>query len=587
MSDRLSAIGGRVAAAADRVRLAGNDAAACRDLPWVSPAAAGFATALDDELWRLAGLARRIDALVDELRAAGATVWPSERKARLRALAGSGRTGRMVTGGAGAAFVSVDPEALAAAADRLTSARRHADEAGEELAAVRWTPMNPWQTGGATAELPPGFRDRLYDLLSSPWAPVHRADRLRELATSVHSAAVEHVGLERRLVALLHGIGTVVEAGPGRSDGTAGTLLRILAGVRSATVAPMPAVGGEEPLSVLRGYADGTVQRWRDAGSTLVDDLTQTGAVEALVAALGTSVRAAHPETLLAGGPPAAAVAAAVAGLLRALEGNVRLVPVVDPPQLPAPDGLGGLVGIVARSDDRTGPAGTDAAPAATVTLQRLDHPDGTTTWVVAIPGTQTMGMLGDVPTDMATNAELMAGAVDPMSVGVLRAMDAVGVGPEDRVVLAGHSQGGMVAMSVAALAAGSYRVAGVLTAGSPNIPRQVPSSVPVVRVQHRQDAVPQTDGAPTPVGTHASVVEWNLDAEHAVTSGEAHDVHTYARTVRELDERLAADPGSLPDGDAIVGALGGEGTTATTFQFQVTRGEVPLRQRTSVTAAP
>ena len=206
---------------------------------------------------------------------------------------------------------------------------------------------------------------------------------------------------------------------------------------------------------------------------------------------------------------------------------------------------------------------------------------------MIGIPGTQTLGALGDVPTDTATNLELMAGAADPMSAGVLLAMREVGVGPDDRVVLAGHSQGGMVAMSVAALAAGGYRVAGVLTAGSPNVARQVPADVPVVRLQHRQDVVPQTDGAPTPVGTHASLVEWNLDAEHAVTSGEAHDVDTYVHTAHEVDALVAQNPGSLPDGDRIVEALGGEGTTATTFQFQVTRGEAPLPRRTYLGAAP
>jgi pimeloyl-ACP methyl ester carboxylesterase len=204
--------------------------------------------------------------------------------------------------------------------------------------------------------------------------------------------------------------------------------------------------------------------------------------------------------------------------------------------------------------------------------VERLDHPDGSRSWLVAVPGTQSWAFDDDVATDMGTNLQLVGGLADPMTAGVLAAMAAAVVAPDEPVVLAGHSQGGMVAMAAAAAVAGTYRVGGVVTAGSPSVPGRTPAGVPVVRIEHDEDVVPQTDGEPTVAGGDVTRVTRSLADGHPMLVTEAHAVTGYVETARLADGQVAASPGAAPGVAAVAGLLGGEGTTATTFQYRVER---------------
>lgn len=548
----------RVADARAAVAGARATVALCREVPWVSPAADGFRAELDAEGQVLAVLLRALDALPG--------VTPVWRPPSVGALASSaacwGWGGRSVRVGAGG-FVSVDPVALADAGARLASAAQALDGADGDLARVAgpwaagpWT-GSPWTSGTAAGPLAGGvsaghradgapeadaaLRQAAADVRRGPLAPGRSADRLRRLASTVRAVADEHAAREA-------------------------DVRGFLAGYAEAWWAAERVLLRDGPFAAWAGEASRDAVL--DALSRVVEAASASGALEAGLGAVGRAAQGVSP--MAASGPPVAAVASPMARVLALLARDGGLVPVVDPPQLPPPRGLAGLVRLVALSDDRAGPDGSAAAPKATFTVQRLDHADGTRSWVVAVPGTQSLGVLGDVPTDNLTNVELVSGVDDAMTSGVLAGMRAAGIAPDEPVVLVGHSQGGMVATAVAAAAAGAYRVAGVVTAGSPSVPRAVPARVPVVRFEHRQDAVPQLDGEPT--GTGVTVVERTLGGERTVTSGVAHDVHTYVETARALDDELAAHRGAVPDAAAVTAALGREDTSATTLQYRVTR---------------
>ena len=149
------------------------------------------------------------------------------------------------------------------------------------------------------------------------------------------------------------------------------------------------------------------------------------------------------------------------------------------------------------------------------------------------------------------------------------------GIGPDEPVLLAGHSQGGMVAMSVAAAVGSAYSVRAVVTAGSPDIPKAVPAGVEVRHYRHTEDAVPQLDGVPDQTSASVTVVTRDLSASGGPATPtvlEAHAVRRYVETAAEADRALAGSPGVRAFDAAAHEVLGPPGTTAVTRQFQVTR---------------
>ncbi|MEN0128260.1 MAG: hypothetical protein AAGC49_02380 [Brevundimonas sp.] len=244
------------------------------------------------------------------------------------------------------------------------------------------------------------------------------------------------------------------------------------------------------------------------------------------------------------------------------------LVPRADPPELPAPRSAGDVLRNVAASYP-PGHGGRPGTPHSTISVQRLTHPDGGHAWVVEIPGTQSGAFGGAVATDMTTNARLIAGLPDDMSTGVLHALRDAGVRSDEPILLAGHSQGGMVAVTAAALAAGAYDVRAVLTAGSPDVPRRAPAGVQVRHYRIDEDLVPQSDGRPDAVGRDVVVVRRRLRARGVAGS---HALDQYVRTAELADAELAGSPALRGFDAELARVLGPPGTTAQTWQFSVTR---------------
>lgn len=538
----------------DDVDLARAGVVAAARVPWVGAAAESYRAAVAEQQALLDRLRAALEALLTDLAVPG-SAGPGP-AAWGRVLAGAtcwGASGRSLRLGAGT-FVAVDPEALADAAGRLERASEALDGASAALVRALWAPG----TSGLSIHAPTGgSAARVGDLLTGPLAPGRAAARLRELAGSARAAAQLHRDGESRAHQRLRGAAVaaghvpLVGAVEAWAVGTTGLL-------RAGWRVGFAAATGDDPLAGAR----------REAGEVW-SEAVAAGGVEVTLQGVAGALTSAVPPVL----PDAVPVACAgLAALLAPGGAEVTLVPRVDPPQLPAPHGLAGILAAVATTYDDGQPTGLPGTPTATLTVQRLDHPDGSRSWLVAVPGTQSWGFEHDVATDMGTNLRLVGGLPDAMTAGVLAALGAAGVAADEPVVLAGHSQGGMVALAAAAAAAGTYRIGGVVTAGSPSVPGGTPPGVPVVRLEHDEDVVPQADGEPTRAGGDVTRVTRSLADDHPVLPTEAHGVAGYVRTAGLTDAAVAAAPGSSPGVTAVTGLLGADGTTATTWQYRVER---------------
>jgi hypothetical protein len=239
------------------------------------------------------------------------------------------------------------------------------------------------------------------------------------------------------------------------------------------------------------------------------------------------------------------------------------------------PSSLTGLIGqlqhVAALSQ------GSDSPLNGTIEIQTIDGPDGVR-HIVYLPGTDDMTTLpwtqDDDVRDLPTDLLLMSGHGNSYQQGILDAMAQAGIGPDDPVLLVGHSMGGMEAAAI--LGQGSdFHVTHVVTAGSPTA--QVPAFPPgthVLSLEHQGDVVPMTDGAPN----HESVEQTTVTfADHGGAGGIVgnHDYWHYVNGAAAADasrdpsvqEQLASlhDSGFLASGDDST-------ATVTSQVFQVVR---------------
>ena len=296
---------------------------------------------------------------------------------------------------------------------------------------------------------------------------------------------------------------------------------------------------------------------------------TADGRAETAMLAAAAFVRALAPGRQPPTLHPVPSAAAELDGMLSPAGATV-VVPRDRSPQLPAPRTAADVLANVALSYDDSTPSGLPGTPEGVVSVQRLTHPDGTHAWVVEIPGTQQWRRNASTPMDLTTNMRLLAGSPDDMTDAVLESMAAAHIPPDEPVLLAGHSQGGMVAVSVAAAAGTAFTIRAVVTAGSPDTPHVAPPGVAVRHYRHDEDGVPQLDGTPDRPGPDVTVVRRNLSAHDVPTPIEAHDIHRYIETA--ASDALAGSPALKPFDDAVASVLGPSGTTAVTQQFQATR---------------
>ncbi|WP_182112478.1 hypothetical protein [Actinotalea sp. JY-7876] len=476
--------------------------------------------------------------------------------------------GVRVAGGAGGTLAHLEDLAAAAAAlDRAADAL--ADAAIEVLrlqgvveAASPWSP--------ATA---PAAWSVLGPLRSSWSAPGPAAARLRDRAAAVRGAAQLYRETDAHVARVVGQAVSAAGTWVGGLLGEAGPPGWVAAGALAVAAAP--------PLLVLSALGGGGHR------------LPSSGTVQLLMPGLAAFLRHAAPgrQAVTSAPVPGAARALGVASaLVTTHAGTPRpglvVAPVVRPgaargPSRDAPrptsaaDVLRHVHALYPHPDDAPG-AGTGGIP-GTVGVQRLDHDDGRRTWVVAIPGTQDWSpVAGPNPMSLSSNFAIIGGAPDDATRTVVEAMTQAGVAPGEPVLLAGHSQGGMVATAIAAdpALAERFAVAAVLTAGSPVAAVDLPAGVAALHLQHDGDYVWTLDGAANPATPGRTTVSADLavapdpvDRAAAGSPVTAHGIDVYARTA----ERLATtDHPSLRAFDAAVAALVGDGRTRVTTQRYV-----------------
>lgn len=162
---------------------------------------------------------------------------------------------------------------------------------------------------------------------------------------------------------------------------------------------------------------------------------------------------------------------------------------------------------------DRLGDIDRTKVPYGTVAVQKYEEDDGTVHWLLLVPGTR--GEL-DTPIGWAQNIELMSSDnrqrlhADSSRLA-LEALKRSGVKSGESVAVVGHSQGGIVAASLAAGDTG-YDITHIVTAGSPIAGHPVPSSTWVTSVEDRGELVSRLDGKDNPTRPGWVSVDGSLD---------------------------------------------------------------------------
>jgi hypothetical protein len=206
--------------------------------------------------------------------------------------------------------------------------------------------------------------------------------------------------------------------------------------------------------------------------------------------ALAVPLRPLGPLVPLTGLPTTGDAIAGVERLVPPWSGESPAVSVVPHP-VAWGGPLQGVAGVLAR------------VPASGLHVEALTLPSGSRAWMVAIPGTSDWSPRpGATPFDLTGDVRLMAGHTSAGQAAVLAALRALGVRRGEPVMLAGHSQGGLIAASLAARAdvRAEFTIAQVVTSGAPIALVHLPRTVNTLSIEHTNDPVPRADGRANPV---------------------------------------------------------------------------------------
>ena len=232
--------------------------------------------------------------------------------------------------------------------------------------------------------------------------------------------------------------------------------------------------------------------------------------------------------------------AAGVAGLLQDT-GSYRVRPGADQVALPpgsfSEDQFLGDVfreqGLLSQSSSRQ----------THVQVVKVPQADGSAAWVVQVPGTQEMAALehGENLSDMVSNVHgIESNGTGPPTLleeQVLAAMREAGIGRDDPVMMTGHSQGGIVAASLAARQPEDFHITSVVTGGSPVGRFEMPDSVSVMSLEHEQDVIPRLDGSENADSSSWVTVSRDLSGDSVPSLSGAHETEQYRATGGLVDD--------------------------------------------------
>jgi hypothetical protein len=183
--------------------------------------------------------------------------------------------------------------------------------------------------------------------------------------------------------------------------------------------------------------------------------------------------------------------------------------------------------------------------------------------YVVYIPGTQSWAPRpGTNPFDLTSNLSAISKTGFAGSErAVALAMTQAGIGPDSKVLLVGHSQGGMIAANISTRFAGSK----VLTFGSPLGQLTGTLLAPTLAVEHERDPVPKLDSRPNPLATNWVTVRHALAGADPIAQ---HEMAGYLGTSLSIDEQ-PADEGLARIRNQIAGFAGESAGQAYFFEVR------------------
>lgn len=199
----------------------------------------------------------------------------------------------------------------------------------------------------------------------------------------------------------------------------------------------------------------------------------------------------------------------------------------------------------------------------------------GREAYIVIVPGTQPGNTGGPNPFDEAGIAEALGYGSEYTSTAIRSALRQAGAEAAAQVVAVGYSQGGIHAMNLSQDKAflAEYDLKYVLTAGSPVGGITPEPGISSLHLEHRQDWVPGSDGAPNPDTRDRVTVtlqdRLNTPPGEDPGLGPGHRLTNYEEGARAV--AASSDP-SLMASTAALGAVLGAGGGATATRFQLVR---------------
>lgn len=226
---------------------------------------------------------------------------------------------------------------------------------------------------------------------------------------------------------------------------------------------------------------------------------------------------------------------------------------------------------------------GADPTSSGDVRITRVDNGTGNPSYVVSIPGTEDWSpSAGATGRDLTANLALVSGSPTAAAQSVELAMQQANIPSGSPVLLVGHSQGGIIAATLASDPGfvERYGVTDVLTYGAPIDHIAVDPSVHVLQVQHGMDVVPRLDlGGVDTVGrfpAHETTV--TLDSPGAIWRPDIN--HSYVEYAQSVRDELGADTDAgriLREYQATLAPFfGTPGGSATAVDIPVSRGGRP-----------
>lgn len=207
--------------------------------------------------------------------------------------------------------------------------------------------------------------------------------------------------------------------------------------------------------------------------------------------------------------------------------------------------------------------------PPGSVGVVRIQRPDGTSAWVVHLPGTEDWSTLDSSnPFDMEGNLEGLTAARQEefaqqevlVQELIKEALQSAGAQPGEEVVLTGHSGGGIHAAAAAASPAflADVNVKMIVIAGSPARNMAVGNGITVLELENEDDIVTAADFGPTaPSKNWVTVTSHRPSVPGGAVEvvGQAHSLDNYMVDAAELDG--SSDPALQASQETLRNILG------------------------------